>query len=91
MRDFWADEAASILKGILARDRITYRALAEKLVLAGFDENESQLRNKVSRGKFSLLFFLQCMAAIGHEDVRLAIRQPKPEPGSAPKKLSATT
>jgi len=90
MRDFWADEAASILKGILARDRVTYRTLSEKLVLAGFDENESQLRNKVSRGKFSLLFFLQCMSALGYEDVRLTVRRPKTTSETVPERLSRT-
>lgn len=44
-----------------------------QIVLAaiGVDDNERNLRNKVSRGKFTAGFLLQCLTAIGVETVRL--------------------
>jgi hypothetical protein len=37
----------------------------EKLAEIGVDDKERNLRNKVSRGKFTAGFFLQCLKAIG--------------------------
>ena len=37
----------------------------------GIDDNERNLRNKVSRGKFTAGFLLQCLTAIGVTEVRL--------------------
>lgn len=78
MKDYWAQEAAGILKGLLARDNVGYKKLANKLEELGFDETPRQLRNKINRGTFSFLFFLRCLAALGYEDIRFTVRPPKP-------------
>ncbi|MEM1051158.1 MAG: DUF6471 domain-containing protein [Pseudomonadota bacterium] len=34
-------------------------------------DSEPNVRNKISRGKFTAVFFVQCMTAIGVETIRL--------------------
>ncbi|WP_222182472.1 DUF6471 domain-containing protein [Geminicoccus harenae] len=50
---------------------MTYDQLAEKLIEAGVNENSRNLRNKVSRGGFSAVFFVQCLKAIGCKSLTL--------------------
>jgi hypothetical protein len=61
----------NLLKGELKRRGVTYRGLAEKLAAIGVQETERNLNNKISRGRFTAAFFLQCLDAIGARDVRL--------------------
>lgn len=84
MKDYWAREAAGILKGLLARDNVGYQGLANKLEALGFEETPRQLRNKINRGTFSFLFFLRCLAALGYEDIRFTLRPPKPRGEASP-------
>lgn len=70
-RTDWEEKAKGILRGEMARRGITYAQLTEKLAGIGIDENERNLRNKVSRGKFTAGFLLQCLAAMGAHTVRL--------------------
>ena len=63
--------AKNLLKGELKRKGITYAQLAEKLAGIGVQENERNLNNKISRGGFSAAFLLECMDAIGVNDLRL--------------------
>ena len=42
-----------------------YSQLVEKLADIGVDEKEVNIRNKLSRGKFTAAFLLQCLAAMG--------------------------
>jgi hypothetical protein len=67
----WEKQAASILKAELKRKGVTYAQLVEKLSGIGIDEKEVNVRNKLSRGKFSAAFFLQCLKAIEVTDLRL--------------------
>jgi hypothetical protein len=55
----------------MARRNVTYGQLVEQLAAIGVDENERNLRNKVSRGKFTAGFMLQCLAALGTQQLRL--------------------
>jgi hypothetical protein len=55
----------------MARQNITYSQLLERLESIGVKEDERNLRNKVSRGKFSAAFMLQCLAALGSQQLRL--------------------
>lgn len=70
-RTDWEEKAKGIIRGEMARRGVTYAQLAEKLTAIGVDENERNLRNKVSRGKFTAGFLLQTMAALGANDVRI--------------------
>ncbi|CAN5261533.1 hypothetical protein BH10PSE7_BH10PSE7_37860 [soil metagenome] len=63
--------AKNLLKGELKRKGVTYADLAEKLTTLGISETERNLNNKISRGGFTAAFLLQCLQAIGVNDLRL--------------------
>jgi len=67
----WEAKAANLLKAELKRKGVTYAQLVDKLAGSGVAEKEVNVRNKLSRGKFTAAFFLQCLAAIGVQDIRL--------------------
>lgn len=67
----WELMAANLLKAELKRKGVTYAQLVEKLAAFGIDEKEVNVRNKLSRGKFTAAFLLQCLAAIGVNALRL--------------------
>lgn len=70
-RSEWEEKAANLLKAEIKRQGLTYAQLVEKLAEIGVSEDERNVRNKVSRGKFTAAFLLQCLAAIGSQEVRL--------------------
>jgi hypothetical protein len=70
-RTDWEERAKGIIRGEMARRGVTYAQLVDKLAEIGVQENERNLRNKVSRGKFTAGFLLQAMAAIGAREIRL--------------------
>ena len=70
-RTDWEEKAKGILRGEMARRGITYAQLVERLREIGIEENERNLRNKVSRGKFTAGFMLQVMAALGAREIRI--------------------
>ncbi len=63
--------AANLLKAELKRKGVTYAQLVEKLAGIGVDEKEVNIRNKLSRGKFTAAFMLACLAAIDVQSLRL--------------------
>ena len=67
----WEAKAANILKAELKRKGVTYAQLVERLAALGISEKEVNVRNKLSRGKFTAAFMLQCLEAIGVTDLRL--------------------
>jgi len=62
----WEVKAANILKAELKRQGVTYAQLAELI-----GDKEPNVRNKLSRGKFSAAYMLQCLEAIGVNDLRI--------------------
>lgn len=56
----------------MAKQNITYLQLVERLDSIGVQEDERNLRNKVSREKFTAAFMLQCLEPLGMEMVRLS-------------------
>lgn len=69
--DDWAERAKSLLKAELKRRNVGYRELADKLTEMGLPESERNIANKISRGGFTAAFFLQCLSAIGCQQLRL--------------------
>ena len=67
----WEAKAANLLKAELKRKGVTYAQLVEKLSGIGISEKEANIRNKLSRGKFSAAFLLQCLTAIETEHLHL--------------------
>ncbi|WP_287305740.1 DUF6471 domain-containing protein [Mesorhizobium sp.] len=69
--DQWVNLVKGILRAEMTRRGITYDQLAEKLKEVGVEDTAVNIRNKVARGGFSAVFFVQCLRAIGakHIDV----------------------
>lgn len=67
----WELQVKGLLKSELKKQNITYAQLVAKLGAIGIRETEPNLRNKLSRGKFSAAFLLQCFEAIGVTELRL--------------------
>jgi hypothetical protein len=55
----------------LKRRNLTYADLADRLTAIGVKENEKNVNNKIARGGFTAAFFLQCMEAIGVQNIHL--------------------
>ena len=69
--DEWQEHVKGLLKAELKRRNIQYRDLAAKLEALGVHENARNIANKISRGGFTAVFFLQCLEAIGATELRL--------------------
>jgi hypothetical protein len=67
----WEAMAANLLKAELKRKGVTYAQLTERLAAIGVDEKEVNIRNKLSRGKFTAAFLLQCLKAVGSSQLHL--------------------
>ena len=71
MEETWNGKSTNILKSILTRRNIKYHELAIKLNALGIEETQGSISNKISRGTFSFIFFIQCMEALGIKEIRL--------------------
>jgi len=67
----WQDRVKGLLKAELKKKGVGYRDLADKLTAMGIPETERNISNKLSRGSFTAVFFVQCLIAIGVHTVRL--------------------
>lgn len=67
----WHARVKGILKAELKKRNLGYRELAERLESFGVHETERNIANKISRGGFSAVFFVQCLDAIGASALRL--------------------
>lgn len=68
----WEAKVKGLLKGELKRRGVTYAQLVDKLSTIGVSETEPNVRNKLARGKFTAVFLLQCLEAIGASSLRLS-------------------
>lgn len=67
----WEDRVKGMLKAELKRRGVTYSELVGKLADIGVMDSEPNIRNKISRGKFTAVFFIQCLMAIGATEIRI--------------------
>lgn len=67
----WEARVKGLLKAELKRRNVSYAQLVDKLADIGVVDSEPNIRNKLSRGKFTAVFLLQCMTAIGATTLRL--------------------
>jgi hypothetical protein len=67
----WEERVKGLLKAELKKRGVGYRDLAEKLTAMGLPETERNIANKISRGGFTAVFLVQCMEAIGAQELRL--------------------
>ena len=71
MSQNWEGKVKGLLKAELKRRDMTYQQLAEKLAAVGVTETPENIANKISRGKFSAIFLVQCLEVIGCQTIRL--------------------
>lgn len=67
----WEDQVKGLLKAELKRRNVTYGQLVDKLAEIGVVDSEPNIRNKLARGKFTAVFLVQCLEAIGSSSLRL--------------------
>jgi Domain of unknown function (DUF6471) len=69
--DEWVNLVKGILRAEMARRGMTYEQLSERLAEIGVKDNAVNIRNKVARGGFSAVFFVQCLRATGCNSISL--------------------
>ena len=67
----WKAYIKDILKSELKKRKVTYPMLVEKLNELAVKETLFSIKNKISRGTFNTVFFIQCLKAIGCKSVRI--------------------
>ena len=67
----WEEIAKNILRAEMMRRGASYAGLVERLRALGIVDNELNLRNKVSRGRFTAVFLIQCLKALEAEWIHL--------------------
>lgn len=68
----WEAKVKGLLKAELKRRNVTYAQLVDKLKAVGVVDSEPNIRNKRARGKFTAVFLIQCLEAIGASSLRLS-------------------
>src|SRR3546814_9373773 len=67
----WENRVKRMLKAELTRKGVTDSQLVGLLADQGVMDSEPNIRNKISRGKFTAVFQIQCLTAIGVSEVRI--------------------
>ncbi|TGQ52259.1 hypothetical protein EN836_20640 [Mesorhizobium sp. M1C.F.Ca.ET.193.01.1.1] len=67
----WERLLSGLVKAELKLRGLSYADLVEKLAAIGVDEKEANIANKLSRGRFTAVFFAQCLKAIGSQRLKL--------------------
>jgi hypothetical protein len=70
--DEWAERTKRLLRTEMVRHGVTYEGLAERLAMLGVHDTPVNMRNKIARGKFTAVFLLQCLEAVGCKGLILA-------------------
>lgn len=70
IEDPWSDRAKRLLRAEMIRRGTSYEDLARGLEGIGVRETVPNLRNKVSRGRFTAAFLLQCLHVLGCHELR---------------------
>lgn len=68
----WDALAKGILKGELKRRNVSYQELTSKLAEIGVHETPQNIANKISRGRFTAVFMLQCLGVIGCRRIEIS-------------------
>lgn len=68
----WEAKVKTLLKVELKRQNVSYAQLVEKLADIGVVDSEPNIRNKISRGKFTAVFLIQCLEAIGVNSIQIS-------------------
>ena len=69
----WNREVKAILKGEMARKGVYQEQMVELLNEIGIKETKAGFANKMSRGTFSAMFMLQCLKALGCDNLKINV------------------
>jgi len=69
----WQARAKGIIRGELKRRNLSYKDLADRLTAIDVKETERNIANKIARGGFTAVFFLQCMEAMGVKQLQISV------------------
>lgn len=67
----WQSDVKGLLKAELKRRNLSYADLADRLSEIGIEEDRRNISNKIARGSFTAVFFVQCLEAIGVRNLHL--------------------
>ena len=67
----WNDKAKRLLKSELVKRGVSNSDLALMLNKMGIEETKASIDSKISRGKFSACFLLQCLTVIGCHKIEI--------------------
>ena len=67
----WKVRVKGLLKAELKKRNLSYGDLAARLSTIGVSDTERNISNKLSRGTFTAVFMIQCLAAIGCNNLHL--------------------
>jgi 3-mercaptopyruvate sulfurtransferase SseA len=67
----WKAQAKQIIRAELKRRDLSYADLARRMEAIGLKVHDRTIANKIASGGFSAVFFLQCMEAIGVQNIHL--------------------
>ena len=69
--DEWAERAKRMIRTEMIKRGVSYEGLSERLAALRAHDSPMNLRNEMSRGKFTAAFMLLCMEALGCKAVTL--------------------
>lgn len=67
----WEMQARQILKNEIKKKNLTYQQLCERLAVIGVVEKPENIANKISRGRFSAVFLIQCLTVLESKKLNL--------------------
>lgn len=78
----------AVVRTEMVRQNITYKELLRRLGTIGVEDTETNLRNKIGRGKYSALLLVQCLEVMGIESLKLDMLESIGMGGFKPRKRS---
>jgi Domain of unknown function (DUF6471) len=69
----WQAQAKGIIRGEFKRRNRSYKDLADRFHQICVKQTDKNLVNKIARGGFTTAFLVQCMEAIGVQNVHLNV------------------
>ena len=67
----WEAKAKGLLKAEIKKKNLSYQQVVDAMQAMGVAETERNFRNKIGRGKFTAVFMLQVLEAIGCKSLSL--------------------
>ncbi len=73
----WHQVTKQLLKGEMVKRGVTSSGLVVLLKEIGVSETKASIESKISRGRFSAAFLLQCLEAMGCKALHTDVSVPK--------------